>query len=139
MVKYLLDTNVLSELRKKDRCNAHVSSWFAGIEEGSIYLSVLVTGEIRKGIELKRIKDHAQALLLEQWLVKIETYYSGRIFALDAETCDIWGKLNAIRPLPVIDSLLAATAIQHDLTLVTRNVQDVENTSVRLLNPFESQ
>ena len=139
MVKYLLDTNVLSELRKKNRCDAHVSRWFAGIDDDVIYLSILVTGEIRKGIELKRIKDPTQALLLEQWLVKIETHYCGRIFRLDAETCDIWGKLNAIRPLPVIDSLLAATAIQHDLVLVTRNVQDVKNTHVKLLNPFEPQ
>ncbi len=139
MVKYLLDTNILSEIRKKDRCDTHVSNWFAEIDEGSIHLSILVTGEIRKGIELKRIKDPTQALLLEQWLVKIETHNFGRIFALDAETCDIWGKLNAIRPIPVIDSLLAATALQHDLTLVTRNVQDVANTSVKLLNPFEFQ
>ena len=116
-----------------------MSCWFAGIDDASIHLSVLVTGEIRKGIELKRSKDPAQALALEQWLGKMEAYYCDRIFMLDAETCDIWGKLNAIRPLPVIDSLLAATAIQHDLTLVTQNVSDVENTGVKLLNPFETQ
>lgn len=139
MVKFLLDTNVLSEIRKGDRCDHHVKNWFAGIDDNSIYLSILVTGEIRKGIELKRIKDPVQALRLEQWLVKIETHYLGKIFSLDAETCDIWGKLNGIRPLPVIDSLLAATALQHDLTLVTRNVKDMKNTSVKLLNPFEAQ
>lgn len=139
MVKYLLDTNILSELRKKERCDPNVSQWFAGIDDASIHLSVLVTGEIRKGIELKRIKDPVQALALEQWLGKIEAHYCDRIFLLDAETCDVWGKLNAIRPLPVIDSLLAATAIQHDLMLVTRNVSDVENTGVQLLNPFETQ
>ena len=138
-MNYLLDTNILSELRKKDRCDAHVGQWFAGIADVSIHLSILVTGEIRKGIELKRIKDPIQALSLEQWLVKIEAHYGSRIFSLDAETCDIWGKLNAIRPLPVIDSLLAATAIQHDITLVTRNVQDVEDIGVKLLNPFELQ
>ena len=139
MVKYLFDTNILSELRKKERCDPNVSRWFAGIDDVSIHLSVLVTGEIRKGIELKRNKDPAQALALEQWLGKIEAHYCDRIFLLDAGICDIWGKLNAIRPLPVIDSLLAATAIQHDSTLVTRNVSDVENTGVKLLNPFEPQ
>ena len=136
MVKFLLDTNILSELRKKERCNPGVKTWFAGIDDSSIHLSILVTGEIRKGIELKRAKDATQALQLELWLMKIEAHYFGKILPLDAETCDIWGKLNAIRPLPVIDSLLAATAIQHDLMLVTRNVRDMEGTSVKLLNPF---
>lgn len=137
MVRLLLDTNVLSEIRKGDRCDPNVSNWFSTIDQEFIYLSILVTGEVRKGIELKRAKDPTQALLLEQWLMKIETHYFGRILPINAETCDIWGKLNAIRPLPVIDSLLAATALQHDLTLVTRNVKDMQDTGAKLFNPFE--
>ncbi len=137
MVKFLLDTNIISEIRKKERCNPSVYNWFSEIEDSSIYLSILVTGEIRKGVELKRRKDPVQSLVLEQWLMTIEEYYSGRILTFDAETCDIWGKLNAIRPLPVIDSLLAATAMQHHLTLVTRNVKDINNIGIELLNPFE--
>jgi hypothetical protein len=137
VVKFLLDTNVLSELRKKERCDRNVRNWFADVDDSSVYLSILVTGEVRKGIELRRAKDPAQALQLEQWLRKIEGFYSGRILALDAETCDIWGKFNAIRPLPVIDSLLAATAVQTGMTLVTRNTQDMDGLGVNLLNPFE--
>ncbi len=136
-MKYLLDTNILSEIRKKERCHSNVYNWFREIEDSSIYLSVLVTGEIRKGIELKRRKDPMQALVLEQWLMTIEEYYLGKILTFNAETCDIWGKLNAIRPLPVIDSLLAATAMQHRLTLVTRNVKDLDNIGLKLLNPFD--
>ena len=137
MVNYLLDTNILSEIRKKQHCNSGVYRWFRGVEDSSIYLSVLVTGEIRKGIELKRHKDPVQSLVLEQWLMKLQENYSNRILNFDSETCDIWGKLNAIRPLPVIDSLLAATAIQHQLTLVTRNVKDLKGIGVTLLNPFD--
>jgi len=137
MVKFLLDTNILSEIRKKKHCNANVKTWFNNISDDSIYLSILVTGEIRKGIELKRRKDPVQSLILEQWLTTIEEYYSGRILAFNSETCDIWGKLNAIRPLPVIDSLLAATALQNNLTFVTRNIKDVDGIGVKLLNPFD--
>ena len=137
MVKFLLDTNILSEIRKKERCDANVKAWFNEVNDDSIYLSILVTGEIRKGIALMRRKDPIQSLVLEQWLATIGEYYSGRILAFDSETCDIWGKLNAIRPLPVIDSLLAATALQNHLTLVTRNVKDVDGIGVKLFNPFE--
>ena len=127
MVKYLLDTNILSEFRKQSRCDNNVQRWFKDVDDDTIFLSILVTGEIRKGIELKRRKDPIQSLALEQWLKTIEDNYAERVLPLNAEICDIWGKFNAIRPLPVIDSLLAATAVQHRMTLVTRNVKDLKN------------
>jgi toxin FitB len=136
-VSYLLDTNVISELRKGPRCNAHVAAWFAPVPDHEIYLSVLVIGEIRRGIERLRSRDPQRAAMLNEWLTQVITGHHGRILAVEHAVAEEWGRLTALRPLPTVDSLLAATAKVHRLTLVTRNTLDIAATGVAFLNPFE--
>jgi hypothetical protein len=136
-VNYLIDTNIISEVRKGRRCNPNVATWYEMIEDASLYLSVLVIGEIRKGIERIRAKDNAQALALENWLTAVDKAFGERILPVDRVVANEWGRLNASRPLPVIDGLLAATAKIHHMTLVTRNTSDITNLDVHFLNPFE--
>ena len=136
-MNYLIDTNIISEVRKGRRCNPNVASWYKSIDDASLYLSVLVMGEIRTGIEKIRSKDNAQAVALENWLVAVDTAFGERILTVDRAVASEWGRLNASRPLPVIDSLLAATAKVHRMTLVTRNTSDIANLNVQILNPFE--
>jgi predicted nucleic acid-binding protein len=136
-VNYLIDTNIISEVRKGRRCNPNVASWYKSIDDASLYLSVLVMGEIRTGIEKIRSKDNAQAVALENWLVAVDKAFGERILTVDRAVASEWGRLNASRPLPVIDSLLAATAKVHRMTLVTRNTSDIANLNVQILNPFE--
>jgi toxin FitB len=133
---FLIDTNVLSELRKGARADLNVRRWFEGMDENSIFLSVLVTGEIRRGIESIRKRDPRAALALERWLDNVMEAHSERVLPVDASTADEWGRLDARGSLPVVDGLLAATARVHDLTLVTRNVKDVVRTGVDVLDPF---
>ena len=137
MKGFLLDTNVISELRKGNRTDSHVLAWFQTTDETELFLSVLVLGEVRSGIEAKRAKDPAQARALERWLHGLETNYADRIVPVTAAIADRWGRLSAAHAPSVIDGLMAATALEHDLTLVTRNVDDVKRTGVALLNPFE--
>lgn len=132
---YLLDTCVISELRKS-RCNGGVLEWMTGIEADEAYLSVITMGEIRRGIELYRAKDPKAAAALEQWLEGLYLHYAPRILAVTREIAECWGKLSPQQPLPVSDGLIAATALEHDLTVVTRNTADFERSGVRLLNPF---
>jgi len=136
-VSYLLDTNVLSELRKGPRCNTHVAAWFGPVPNDEIYLSVLVIGEIRRGIERLRSRDAQAAAALERWLTQVTAGHRGRILAVGHVVAEEWGRLTAVRSLSTIDSLLAATAKVHGLTLVTRNVTDIAATGVAYLNPFE--
>ena len=135
---FLLDTNVISEVRKADRCNAGVASWFASVKDADLFISVVVTGEIRQGIERLRRRDSRQAEILERWLEDIVTAYADRVLPIDGRVADVWGRLGAVRPIPVIDGLLAATARVHDMTLVTRNAPDVEGLGVPVLNPFDA-
>lgn len=138
MKGFLLDTNVLSELRKRDRCDAGVWEWFEGVNSDDLFLSVIVLGEIRKGIERIRIRDLDQARALEKWLKSVVTTFGDRILPIDHRVADRWGYIGIERPCAVLDALLASTAIVHDLTLVTRNVADVSGTGVKLLNPFSA-
>ena len=134
----LMDTNIISEIRKGRRCDAAVAEWYAGVAEGELYLSVLVLGEIRKGAELaRRRRDYAQADALESWLQTVAERFAERILPVDAATALTWGRLTALRPLPVIDGLLAATALTQDMILATRNLADFQGLGVQLLNPFE--
>jgi predicted nucleic acid-binding protein len=136
-VSYLIDTNVLSELRRK-RPEPSVVAWFAERPRQALFLSVLTLGEIRKGIE--RMSDAVRQQALLDWLeVELPQYFRGRVLSVDAITADRWGRLlgSAARPLPAVDSLLAATALQHDLTVVTRNTADFEGLGVRLVNPWQ--
>ncbi len=134
----LLDTNVLSELRKGDRANVHVRSWFEDVTPEEIYLSVLVIGELRRGIESIRRRDAKQASVLERWLTRVTSDHGERVLPVDHQVADLWGRLTVKRPGSVVDTLMAATALVHGLVLVTRNVRDVEWTGVSCLNPFES-
>lgn len=135
-MSFLLDTNVLSELRKGKRANPDVVAWFAEIPEEELFLSVLIAGEIRQGIERLRRRDLDTAERLDRWLVTLLADYADRILPLDLRIAELWGRLNDPDPLPAIDGLLAATAIAHGLTLVTRNGRDVARTGVSIVNPF---
>lgn len=133
---YLLDTNVISEVRKGTSCNASVAAWFASVDADELFISALVLGEIRKGIEKLRAREAERAESLDRWLTALETDYRDRIVGVDAAVADAWGRMSARRPTPVIDSLLAATAAVHGLILVTRNEDDVAELGARVLNPF---
>lgn len=137
-MNYLIDTNIISEVRKGTRCNPNVARWYEQIADESLYLSVLALGEIRKGIERIRSKDPSQALAIENWLLAVDKAFGGRILAVDRLVADEWGRLNASRAVPVIDGLLAATSKVHRMTLVTRNTMDLAGLDVELLNPFEA-
>jgi hypothetical protein len=137
-MSFLLDTNVVAEVRKPAG-SARVKAWLAAAPPWSCFISVLVLGEIRQGIErLRHRPDVAQADRLDAWLGTIATAYAGRIVPVTGEVAQAWGRLNVPDPLPPIDGLLAATALVHDWTLVTRNTLHVERTGVRLLNPFDA-
>jgi len=136
-VKFLLDTNVVAELRKGKRANAGVRSWFAAVDPDDIRLSVLTIGEIRRGIENVRRRDPAAAAALERWLTRLVKDHADGLLPIDGPVAEEWGRLSVPNPWPVIDGLLAATAHVHGLTLVTRNVRDVVKTGVDVLNPFE--
>ncbi|MBX3140305.1 MAG: type II toxin-antitoxin system VapC family toxin [Trueperaceae bacterium] len=135
-MSYLLDTNVISEIRKAN-ANTGVRAWLAGVQNRQLFLSVLVVGEIRQGIERLRSRDAYRAAQLEAWLGTLGTEYADRILRVSIEVAEAWGRLNAVRTLPVIDGLLAATAYVHGLTLVTRNTADFDGLEVEALNPFE--
>ena len=134
-MSFLLDTNVVSELRKKVP-NVGVATWFESAPANELFLSVLVVGEIRQGIERLVRRDAAQAEIFERWLGQLVDVYSDRIVSVTADVAEVWGRLNVPDPVPVVDGLLAATALVHDWTLVTRNVSDVALTGVRVLDPF---
>lgn len=136
-MNYLIDTNIISEIRKGRRCDPNVARWYEKIEDASLYLSVLVIGEIRSGIEKVRTKDAAKANALEQWLITVDKAFGERILPVDRAVAHEWGRLKANRSLPVVDGLLAATAKIHRMTLVTRNTDDIADVDVSMLNPFE--
>lgn len=136
MSGFLIDTNVISEIRKGARANPGVISWFSSADPESLFLSVLVAGEIRKGIEQIRSKDPRQSAALEEWLRNLQRYFAHRFLKITFDIANHWGQLSAIRPFSTTDGLLAATAVVHDLTLVTRNVEDFRDYGAKLLNPF---
>jgi len=136
---YLLDTNVLSELRKRGRCNQAVARWFAGIRSQEIYISVLVLGELRRGIESIRRRDSAGAEALDKWVEQLQDTHAERMLPVDARVAGIWGRINVPDPMPAVDGLLAATALRHDLVLTTRNTSDVVRSGARLLNPWTEE
>jgi len=135
-VNYLIDTNVISEVRKGARCNPHVAGWYETIDDACIYLSVLVLGEIRRGIERSRANDPTRARALESWLVAITKSFTDRILPVDQTVADEWGRMSAKRPVSTVDALLAATAKVHQMTLVTRNISDVADLGAEILDPF---
>jgi predicted nucleic acid-binding protein len=133
---FLIDTNVISELRKGHRANPHVTAWLGRQNDDQLFLSVLVVGELRRGIERIARRDKAAAMALEAWLNRVVHAHEDRILPVNLEVAQAWGRLNVPDPLPVMDSLLAATAHVHGLTVVTRNSADFQRTGVPTLNPF---
>jgi toxin FitB len=134
---FLLDTNIISEVRKGERCDRRVANWYASIEDSDLFLSVLVLGEIRRGVELARRNDSAKADALGKWLQLVEETFGPRILSVDAAVAHEWGRMSATRPLAVIDGLLAATAKVHGLTLATRNEENVRGLGAGIVNPFK--
>lgn len=135
-MRFLLDTNVVSELRKGDRADAGLRGWFETVDGEDLAISVLVLGEIRLGILRVSHRDPRAAGHLAAWLSRLEAAYHARTFGIDAEVVEAWARLNEDRPLPVIDSLQAATAVVHGATFVTRNVRDLQGIEAPLLDPF---
>ena len=136
---YLIDTNVISEARKGARANPGVRAFFDRAVAGRLrlYLSVITVGELRRGLELIRHRgDAAQADVLEAWLNVLLRDYRDSILPFDADMAQLWGRLRVPHHEHAIDKQIAATALLHDLTLVSRNVSDFAGTGVLLLNPF---
>jgi len=138
VVKYLLDTNIISEIRKGPRCHPNVAAWYSNLEEESLYLSVLVLGEIQKGIEGLRGRDAGKANVLDLWLEQLQISFQSQILPVDIAISQEWGRLSSLHTVPVIDGLLAATATAHRLVLVTRNTRDFADLGIKLINPFET-
>ena len=133
---YLIDTNVILEVGKGQRCDPRVAAWYQQVGDEELFLSVLVVGEIRQGIERLRLRSARRADRLEQWLEELLQTFADRILPVDGEVAQNWGRLNARDSLPVVDALLAATAQTHGLVFATRNLKDIERSGVRCINPF---
>lgn len=136
MSGFLLDTNIVSEFRKAKRTDAGVRRWMAIHVDDELWLSVLVIGELRRGVELIRRRDNFAATALESWLDRLIDQYDDRILPVTTRIAVRWARITVPDPVPIIDGLLAATALEHELTLVTRNVSDVAATGVTSFNPF---
>jgi predicted nucleic acid-binding protein len=139
---YLIDTNVISEVRKREKANPGVLAFFrqAATRDEAVYLSVVTVGELRRGVELIRHRgDEPQAELLERWLQRVLQEHKHNILDFDADAAQVWGKLRVPHHEHELDKQIAATALVHDLTIVTRNEAHFAATGVRLLNPFTSQ
>lgn len=134
-MSFLLDTNVVSEIRRGR--DARVRGWADAVDDVELHLSVMTLGEIRAGIDRLRAHDPEQADVFARWLNELRTRFAGRILPVDAGVADRWGRLNAIASRNTVDSLIAATAQAHDLTVVTRNTKDFQGCEVPLLNPWE--
>ena len=135
-MSFLLDTNVVSEFRKK-LPDAGAVDWIDSVRSSQLYLSVLVVGELAQGVERLAARDPKQAAAIDDWRLRLVQGYSDRIVPVSLEVAETWGRLNATTPLPLVDGLMAATALVYDWTFVTRNAADVARTGVRSLNPFD--
>lgn len=135
-MKFLLDTNVISEIRKRDRAHPNVARWVARTPVTDIGTSVLVLAEIRRGIELKRRSDRKQAEALDRWFAQMRARLVDRVVPVDEPIAEAWATLGVPDPLPLIDGLLAATAKVRGLTFVTRNIGDMARAGVSVIDPF---
>jgi predicted nucleic acid-binding protein len=133
---FLLDTNVLLELRKGQRSEARVRSWFNSVSTEELYISVIALGEIRRGIEKVRPRDAAFAARLDAWLRTLQAEYRDRILPITQEIAEFWGRISPSDPLPEPDGLIVATAMYHDLTLVTRNLEHFGRSGATILDPW---
>ena len=136
---FILDTNIISELRKgAGRCNPNVWRWYDATPMDEIYLSVLVLGEMRRGVEMKRKRDPETARVFERWLLEVVLIHHERIMPINSEICDVWGRMAAKANISTIDGLIAATAAHRGFTVVTRNTADFQRCGVDYINPFEA-
>jgi toxin FitB len=135
---FLLDTNIVSEVRKGSHCSRNVRRWYDDAQREDLFLSVIVFGELRRGIENLRPRDAARAHALERWMRGLKFTYGDRILPVTLEICDQWGHFSAQQNLAPADGLLAATAKCHDLTVITRNERDFQRVGVDYFNPFEA-
>ena len=131
-----VDTNVLSEIRKRDRANPHIVNWFRRRKSEELFLSVLTLGELRRGVERIRRRDPNSATAIEAWLHRIQGEFVHRIIDVDHAIAERWGRIDTLDPIPAIDALIAATALERDLVVVTRNVRDIARTGARHFDPF---
>jgi len=136
-VSYLLDTNVVSEVRRP-RAAQRVVDWWDSIPSSDLFLSVLVIGEIRRGLELLRDRDPTQSAVYERWLGQLQRQFDERVLAVDVEIAEEWGRMNATIRMPLFDGLMAATAKVRGFVFVTRNDADVARSGIAVLNPWES-
>ncbi|MDP1526580.1 MAG: type II toxin-antitoxin system VapC family toxin [Rhodocyclaceae bacterium] len=134
---FLIDTNVISEARRGPRANFGVCDFFRAADAGETFLAAITLGELRRGVEkVGFLGDVSQAQLLTQWLESVEHNFVGRILPFDVDCAHVWGRLMVPHPQHPIDKQIAAIALIHDLTVVTRNTADFDGTGVKLLNPF---
>ena len=137
-VAYLLDTHVLSETRKK-AADSGVIGFLEAVDSSALYVSALTIGELHKGVAAKKRTDPVAARALAAWVEGLELGFADRILDIDTAAARRWGNWSGDRPRPVIDTLLAATAVEHGLTFVTRNTRDVEGIPVKLHDPWSGQ
>jgi predicted nucleic acid-binding protein len=133
---YLVDTNVVSEARRGSR---EAVAWLRSVNPLAVHLSVITLGEIMRGVALKQKSDPRAASHLAQWLQTLRSDHADRILPITDAIALEWGRLAALRPRGDADGLIAATAIVHDLIVVTRNVADFDDTRASTLNPWEAQ
>ena len=139
-MSFLLDTNVLSEFRKRDRANPLAVAWLRARQPDELYISVLTLGELRRGVErLRHRRDTVAAKSLEEWLATTAKRFSARIIGIDRSIADRWGRMGVPDPIPTVDGLIAATAIERNLTVATRNIKDFSRTGARYANPFDAE
>ncbi len=138
MTGFLLDTNVVSELRKGLRADANVIEWFDANQTSELWLSVIVVAELQRGVNLLERRDSSQSRLLQMWLDELVGAYDDRVLPITLDVATQWGAIGVPDPLPVVDGLIAATALEHDLIVVTRNVLDIGRSGARVVDPFSS-
>ena len=135
-MKVLVDTNVLSELKRGRNAAPHVVAWFTQIPGDQVFTSVVVLGEIRRGIELMARRDKVQAAAFERWYTAIRGRFEDRVFVVDERVMTIWSHISVPDMLPAYDGLIAATALARDMIVATRNTRDYRRVGVDVIDPW---